>query len=277
MVKALAKLNLQNIRSIANIFAKVAIYINFKFCKVNTRLQINTLTKFFPKERFTAICQKSIENVIYNFFELPYLYLNKDLPHQNAIFTIKSGEEILTKVNTVPILFIAGHFGAWEVLPVFLTLKGFRGNGIYRRGRADWSEKLLQIRNFRPPFIGFPAGIKAVGEVILRFRQNEFTYLLIDQVPIKGAGEYVNFFGKQAYSTTLAAKLSKTENMLIVFVKCFRAENGYELYFEDITPKMLGNTIEKTQMINHHLESAVCANPEMYMWYYERYRNPREY
>lgn len=221
----------------------------------------------------------SYQNAISNCLELPWLYLNKKLSIDN--FVIVVGEEILSKINKEPYLFISGHFGAWEVLPVFLTILGFTGNGLYREGRHKWVNDLLQIRNARPPFVGIPGGVKGVHKIINRLDKKEFSYMLFDQVPKKGHGDWVDFFGESAYTMSLASKittLKKLSNKKIntIFVKTLRDTNGYKIYFYDLSDKInnITESSKRSKIFNEKLEEVICDNPEYYLWFYSRFRKP---
>ena len=63
-----------------------------------------------------------------------------------------------------------------------------------------------------------PADLKGVRELFAALRRGEAVGFLPDQVPGEGEGEWAEFFGRPAYTMTLAARLAERDD-----VACFLA------------------------------------------------------
>jgi KDO2-lipid IV(A) lauroyltransferase len=116
-------------------------------------------------------------------------------------------------------------------------------------------------------------------------RKNQAVGLLADQVPPDGLGIWAPFFGRPAYSMTLAARLALQNGAALVPASCERLPRGqgYVLKFwpilTDLTlPKSASEDVllQAVTRINQAIESIVRSQPGQYLWAYARYKIPRK-
>ena len=118
---------------------------------------------------------------------------------------------------------------------------------------------------FNSATTGLSSGYKALNN-------NKVICFAADQVPKRGMGEHINFFGKLAYSTTLAQNLAiKTKSPVIYFVMNSSA-NGF-LY---VSLKQCSNAIyddsKYLHVINNDIEKMIRKRPIDYAWEYKRFK-----
>ena len=107
-------------------------------------------------------------------------------------------------------------------------------------------------------------------------RAAEATIVLPDQVPHGADGIWVNFFGRPAYTMTLAGKLANMKNVSTLFFCGERLPNGqgFALHIEPMQGELTGNTVQDTQLINDNVEIWVKRFPAQYLFSYKRYKQP---
>jgi KDO2-lipid IV(A) lauroyltransferase len=144
---------------------------------------------------------------------------------------------------------------------------------------------------YRPPRIGFLEGVmragrergqaklaKAdVGGVRLLYKalkRGEAIGLLPDQVPSRGEGEWTEFFGRPAYTMTLAGRLAESSGATVLIAYSERLPHG-EGYVIHVAPLPLDFDRPVAQQINTALERTIRACPAQYLWSYNRYKIPR--
>jgi KDO2-lipid IV(A) lauroyltransferase len=99
--------------------------------------------------------------------------------------------------------------------------------------------------------------------------------ILPDQAPGAGEGEWIDFFGRSAYTMTLAAKLASREDSatILIFAERLPRGRGYAVRLKPLPPALPGESAMRR--INRAVESQIRDCPEQYLWGYNRYKSPR--
>jgi KDO2-lipid IV(A) lauroyltransferase len=102
--------------------------------------------------------------------------------------------------------------------------------------------------------------------------------LLPDQVPPQGMGVWAPFFGKPAYTMTLAARLALHSGAPVVLAWCERlpAGDGFDLHLSRLAePLPPHDDAAQAAVINRAMEGLILQCPQQYLWGYNRYKGPR--
>ena len=100
--------------------------------------------------------------------------------------------------------------------------------------------------------------------------------MLPDQAPRVGEGRWVNFFGKPAYTMTLAARLTETGAAVVMeWAERLPGGAGYHVDLLQPTQVITGTTEERAQQISLEIEHLIRQCPAQYLWGYNRYKRPR--
>ena len=122
-------------------------------------------------------------------------------------------------------------------------------------------------------------GRLAIGRVVNgTMRRGETVGLLPDQVPDAGKGgdgAWADFFGRPAYTITLAQKFAKTTGALVVMVACVRLAQGagYRLVFAPLKPFSEDAEVSALEL-NAAVQRAIGLAADQYLWSYNRYKVP---
>jgi Kdo2-lipid IVA lauroyltransferase/acyltransferase len=115
-------------------------------------------------------------------------------------------------------------------------------------------------------------------------RRGETLGLLPDQVPPEGMGVWVPFFGADAYTMTLAAKLMLQTGAawLVVWGERLPGGRGWCVRVHEPAPlpALPGATDDErvaasAAAINREMEQLILQAPQQYLWGYNRYKRPR--
>jgi KDO2-lipid IV(A) lauroyltransferase len=120
-----------------------------------------------------------------------------------------------------------------------------------------------------------PADFQGVREVFGALKRREAVGFLPDQVPGAGEGEWAEFFGRLAYTATLAPKLAQREDVacFLAYAKRLPKGAGYAIALRAY-PKSLPHE-SPARRLNRALEDLVRECPGQYLWGYNRYKTPR--
>ena len=99
--------------------------------------------------------------------------------------------------------------------------------------------------------------------------------MLPDQAPKVGEGRWLDFFGRPAYTMTLAARLTEVgAAVFVVWAERLAGGGGYHFHLQVPMQPMSGTTEMRAQQISHEMERLILQCPEQYLWGYNRYKCP---
>jgi KDO2-lipid IV(A) lauroyltransferase len=121
-----------------------------------------------------------------------------------------------------------------------------------------------------------PASLAGVRMVLKHLRRGGCTVVLPDQVPGLGEGEWVDFFGRPAYTMTLLGRLQQATGAAVVFCHAERLDGGagFHLHLEELTRPLSTDRREAAREVNAEVERLVRSCPAQYLWGYNRYKRP---
>ena len=194
----------------------------------------------------------------------------------------KIAEEAFAKGKGV--IFFGPHCGSFELGPQALAEIYGPITAIYRPARQASLAAMELATRQRPQLKVLPASLGAIKMMHKALKANQAVALLTDQVPPEGLGVWAPFFGKPAYSMTLAARLALQSGAVLLPVSCERLSKGRG-YIVKIWPAVdlaaVGlpanpNLLRTVTHINQAIEAIVLSQPGQYLWGYGRYKTPRQ-
>ena len=173
------------------------------------------------------------------------------------------------------VLFLTPHLGCFEITAQYLSAFGDI-TVLYRPPKSAAAQELIQTGRKRARLHLAPADLSGVRALIKALKKGQMVGMLPDQAPKTGEGVWLDFFGRPAYTMTLAARLSETgATTLLTWGERLPQGRGYRIHFQPLTPPLSGTTQERAQQINHAVEALVRQCPAQYLWGYNRYKRPR--
>ena len=185
------------------------------------------------------------------------------------------------------VIFFGPHCGSFELGPQALAeVFGPRYGAItaiYRPARQPWLAAIELATRQRPQLKVLPASLSAIKAMHKALKAGRAVALLTDQVPPEGLGMWAPFFGKPAYTMTLAARLALQTGATLLPVSCERLPKGRG-YVVKIRPAVNSyptnapanpDLLSTVTHINQAIEAIVLSQPDQYLWGYARYKTPR--
>ena len=194
----------------------------------------------------------------------------------------RTGWEAVEKLRAArrPIVFVTPHLGSYDIAGRYLWQNGLQILAMYRPHKVFWIDQLLREgRNVGAAPDGTnvaPASLAGVRMVLKHLRRGGCTVVLPDQVPGLGEGEWVDFFGRPAYTMTLLGRLQQATGAAVVFCHAERLEGGagFHLHLEELAQPLSTDRREAARQVNAGVERLVRACPAQYLWGYNRYKRP---
>ena len=209
--------------------------------------------------------------------ELPRLWLGAPLPCRIE------GEACVEQAYAAGrgILYLTPHQGCFELSAQAAARRWSAERGpitvLYRPARQAWLAKVMETARNRPGMLAVPTTLAGVRQMIKALRRGEAVGLLPDQVPPEGQGVWAPFFGRDAYTMTLAVRLAQQTGAAVVLARCERLSwgRGYVTHFEPLPAPLSADMEQAVRQINQAMEHLIRQCPEQYLWGYARYKQPR--
>jgi KDO2-lipid IV(A) lauroyltransferase len=173
-----------------------------------------------------------------------------------------------------PVLFLTPHMGCFEITAQYAA-RLVPITVLYRAPKMAWLEPLMQQGRARGRIRLAPADLSGVRELMAALKRGEAAGFLPDQVPGEGEGDWAEFFGRPAYTMTLAAKLAAREGLdvYLLYARRLPRGRGYEMVVRHLPEQLEGETAARR--LNRAIEALVRECPGQYLWGYNRYKTPR--
>jgi len=178
-----------------------------------------------------------------------------------------------------PVIFLTPHFGCWELTARMISR--FRPVTFLYKPLETLEEDifLLSMRAQHDLFMA-PASKKGVFKLQRILSDQGAIGILPDQDPGEQGGVLAPFFGHNAQTMTLLAKLARKNNAKVVLAWCERLNlgKGYELNFQavDVLSES-GNLEDDVVLMNKVIEDLVKTKSEQYLWNYKRFKSVINY
>lgn len=173
------------------------------------------------------------------------------------------------------VVFLTPHLGCFEVCASYLGTHA-PITVLYRKPKQDWVEPVMVAGRGGGGVELAGADMPGVKKLVRSLKSGGWVGLLPDQVPRGGEGQWAPFFGRPAYTMTLAARLSQLQaDLLLVYAERLSFGRGYRLHFMPPVEPVSGTLEARVAAINRNIEHLIERCPQQYLWGYHRYKQPR--
>ena len=257
--------------------------LSYRLDTFHRRIARVNLTIAFPdlsRREHDEIARKSFQNTARNLLEVSRM---SRLTPRNigrlVQYDPQSGLENFERARGQDkgILYLTGHFSAWELLPTAHALHGHPLSFVtrpldncaleqyLRRARESAGNKVIYKRN-------------SARQILERLKAKEAVGILMDQNTSLQEGIFAEFFGLPAATSTSIALLAlRTEAPVLPGYLVPVPEGRYMIRFlPPVDLKRTGDTSRdveaNTVQFNRILESIIRRDPEIWLWGHQRWR-----
>ena len=214
------------------------------------------------------IARKSFVELGKTIFETPMIWQKEEADLLCLVQQVHGWEIVENALQTGKgIIFLTPHMGCFEITSIYY------GNQqpitvLYRPPKLKWLEALILRGRARIGVTLAAANAGGVRKLMQALKRGEAIGILPDQIPAAGEGEWADFFGKPAYTMSLASKLAEKTGAVVVMAYGERLENGagFDIHLTKI------DSIARTTLLNAAIEQQIAQKPTQYLWSYNRYK-----
>ena len=225
-----------------------------------------------------ALLRQAIAEAGKGLLELPAIWLR---PHDvvAGLVVQVTGWELVEAAleRRRGILFLTPHLGCFEITAQYYAFRARASSPLtvlYRAPKKKAVESLMLSGRDRPNLRLASADLRGVRILLRALKSGEAIGILPDQAPGVGEGEWAEFFGRPAYTMTLAGRLADTSGAQVILAYAERLSQGrgYHLHLSAMPPRLDGES--PARALNRALEGLIRLCPAQYAWGYNRYKVP---
>lgn len=247
------------------------------------RIAETNLTIAFPeldRSNRRRIARQSFRNVAQNLLEVAKLgSLNRDNIGSLVRYDPDCGLNNFEAAQALgkPILYLTGHFSAWELLPAAHALYGHPLSFVTRPlDSAPLEKYLTRVRQASGNVV--ISKRNAVRHILELLKRGESVGILMDHNTITLEGEFIDLFGLPAPTTTGLALLALRTGATVLpgYLTPMRQARYWIKFLPPLelirTGDMERDILENTRMFNRVIEGIVRDQPESWLWGHKRWK-----
>jgi Kdo2-lipid IVA lauroyltransferase/acyltransferase len=171
------------------------------------------------------------------------------------------------------LILLTPHLGCWEIAGQYIASR-IPLTVMYSPPKLKALEPYMVAGRSREMLKSVPADLRGVRAMLKALKRGEAIGMLPDQVPGVGEGEWVDFFGRPAYTMVLVSRLAEQTGapVLLVFAERLPKGAGYRFVVEPMLPARPPES--PVRALNRSLEQLIRRRPEQYLWAYNRHKVP---
>lgn len=178
------------------------------------------------------------------------------------------------------LLFLTPHLGCFEAAAqAYARTFGDRQpiTVLFRPSRQAALREVVVTARQRRNLHTAPTSLMGVKQLLKALRQGQAVGLLPDQVPPQGLGVWAPFFGRDAYTMTLSARLAQQTGAAVLLAWSERRPwgQGYCVHIRPLQVDLSDDPAQAARQINEAMETLISEQPQQYLWGYARYKQPR--
>jgi len=254
------------------LFSSLALFLFFILKKVRSTMianlnyvyGISPSHKKFAFQNFLNLSRNAVD-----FLRLKKLCLNKKI--------IIRREEIFQNALKIGngVIFISGHLGAWELIPAYLSEKGYPINvvtrTVYEPKLGNLIDNIRQSKGMN--IIDRKVSLK---ESFKALKRGESLGVLIDQ-DTGSKGVFIQFLGRRAFTPTGIVKLAMKTKSSVIPMAIHRERDSHIIDVDHplkfvLTGNKEMDIMNNTALCSNAVEKFIRTYPEEWVWMHRRWK-----
>lgn len=243
------------------------------------KVAVRNVSACFPeltREQVAKRAKRAVIAEMQTLTEMPLVWLGSD----RRVRKLWAGTEGMEHLEAAMaqgkgVIMLTMHYGSFEGAAIPFS-EHHTITGVYKPQKGALEDLSVQGRTrFKGRLV--PAiGGQVRKLMIEQLQQGELVYFLPDQDPPGGRGVYAPFFGIQAHTPKLAARIVQEHAAPIVFMfgERLAGAKGFRLHIQPpLDDAIYSHDIDTAvTALNANVEACVRQFPDQYWWGYRRFR-----
>ncbi len=256
-----------------DLLANITFVVDFahkKVCQANLDLAFG---ESLTQSRKIEIIKNSYKSIFYNLYEF---VINQNLSSDQIVSKAKVVNEnfmLDALASKKPIIMITAHYGNWEMISLFCSIK-YKPMAVVGRPLDNdlLNDDLRKARNQQNCQMLDRTG--ASKGIIKAIKEDKMIGLVIDQhIGEDKGGIWIKAFGREALQSDSPARLAlKFDGIILPAFAIMKDLGNYEIKF--LEPVDLGSNdiYEITQAQSDLIEKQIREYPDVWFWQHKRWK-----
>lgn len=201
--------------------------------------------------------------------------MDEDTAESKNIDVINADQFLKLRDDGLPAILFTGHIANFELLPMVASRFGLVVHSLFRQPNNKHAASHVAKARKQVSQNLIASGRGAAFQLVKALEHGDHVGLLVDQKFRKGI--QVPFFGKNAPTNPLLAKLARRYNCPVHGARCVRLPGGrfrLEITEELKLPRDKNGDVDvrrTTEMVSNIVEGWVREHPEQWLWMHRRW------
>ncbi|MDI6757992.1 MAG: lysophospholipid acyltransferase family protein, partial [Endomicrobiia bacterium] len=234
----------------------------------------------FSSEEVLKLCLDAYENQGKNFAEF-VSFPKYDRRRLRKLIAVEGADALAAAHKRGRgTMIITAHFGNWELLGAVIADMGYPLTVMAKKFYVpEVNDIIVGNRSRMGINLIMRATEYSARDIIKVLRANHFLGMIIDQ-DTQVPGDFVEFFGREAYTPVGAAAIALKMNCSVIYAFMERESLlGHRAFFEPVELIRTGDEkkdiLENTRAFTARIEHYVRRRPEQWVWYHKRWKTKR--
>ena len=246
-------------------------FSSYKVTKVNLKIAYSDLNI----DNIEKLAKLSIRESLISVYETFYTWGRNHISARSKIFKVKNNFLLKNKFDEGNgLILVSIHNRSVDMLLKWVNSQ-ITTVSLYKRVKNKHLDKFVKRNREHDGSLCYETSMLGVRNLLKALNKNKAVCFAADQVPKRGMGEYINFFGREAYSTTLVQSLAvKTKATVLYLYINSSPKNFLSISIERCNEDIYKDSKHKLSL-NKDIERIIKKRPIDYSWEYKRFRrNP---
>ncbi|MGH8501693.1 MAG: lysophospholipid acyltransferase family protein [Gammaproteobacteria bacterium] len=208
--------------------------------------------------------------------EAPYLW-RAGADRIDALVKQRTGQATMDEAvaQNRGVILAAPHLGSWELCGLYSATQSAI-TSLYRPPRLQSLENIMRVGREHTGARLVPTEAHGIKSLVRALDEQQCVGILPDQVPNPGNGIYAPFFGIDAYTMVLIARLARKRRVPVIFMYGQRLKKaaGFCVHYRRVGDDIYDpNPVTAAAAVNSSVERMVRECPEQYGWSYKRFKD----
>ena len=247
----------------------------YKYTKTYEITKIN-LKIAFPDaslKKINFISKLSYRETLISGFETMIAWGNKDFQSNKHIFKIENNF-LHKSLSDNGLIMAAIHNRSVDMLLKWINSQTTTVS-LYKKIKLKLLNNFVIKQRESGKSKCYETNIAGVRRIYRALKNKKIVCFAVDQVPQRGYGEYIKFFGKEAYTSTLVQSLASKTLLPVIFFYI----NSNKLNFLEVKIKHYNDNIYNNSkhilLVNKNIETIINHRPIDYSWEYKRFKKSK--
>lgn len=254
------------------IFSKLfRFFKSYKITKINLKIAYPDLN---PSD-INLLAKLSIRESIISGYETIYTWGRRSHESNSQVFKIENNFLLKNLVNKRKgLIAVAIHNRSVDMLLRWLN-SNFVTVSLYKKIKINVLDRFVKREREAGGSKSIETSIHGVRKILKALMSKEIICFAADQVPQRGHGEYIKFYNREAYSTTLVQSLAAKTNASVLYFYLNSNKEGFlSISLKSCSDNIYDDSKHKL-LLNSDIEKMINKRPIDYSWEYKRFKKSR--